>query len=665
MECSSMKTIKSKIMSAIILVVVVSLVTLGSVSLWLTNNATGDALSRTMTQTAKITGERVSQELQLYKNIAMEAGMMPEIADSNIPTAYKSAVIKRKSEEYGLSRGNILGVDGVSMFDGKNYSDREYFVEAMKGNSFVSDPLISKTTGELSIIVAAPIWKNGILNSQVIGVVYFVPKETFLTDIVTSIQISSGGSAYILNKMGVIVAHKEVERVKNNENIFELAKTDTSLEQLAAHHQKMIAGEIGFDTYSIGGVKKFLAFAPISSSNGWSIGINAPTKDFAQQVTLSFYVIIAMVIIFIILASLVAAVISGKISRPIKQCAQRLDLLAQGDFTSPVPTTKSKDETGRLLQDLDRTVQSLHTITKDVSMHLKRIAGGNLATELTMDYHGDFAKLRVSMESILTGLNVTLSQINVSAEQVSSGSGQVSDGAQALSQGATEQASAIQELSATIGLISDKVQANAKNAQNAKNTADKTGQELTRSNAKMNEMITAMGDISNKSGQIGKIIKTIEDIAFQTNILALNAAVEAARAGAAGKGFAVVADEVRNLASKSAEAAKNTTALIGETVKAVGNGTRIADDTAKSILAVVDEAKLVISLVDEIAAASEEQASSIGELTNGIEQIASVVQTNSATAEESAAASEELSSQAQMLQELVGQFTLQDELKSY
>ncbi|MEG0942496.1 MAG: methyl-accepting chemotaxis protein [Angelakisella sp.] len=660
-----MKTIKSKIMSAIILVVVVSLVTLGSVSLWLTNNATGDALSRTMTQTAKITGERVSQELQLYKNIAMEAGMMPEIADSNIPTAYKSAVIKRKSEEYGLSRGNILGVDGVSMFDGKNYSDREYFVEAMKGNSFVSDPLISKTTGELSIIVAAPIWKNGILNSQVIGVVYFVPKETFLTDIVTSIQISSGGSAYILNKMGVIVAHKEVERVKNNENIFELAKTDTSLEQLAAHHQKMIAGEIGFDTYSIGGVKKFLAFAPISSSNGWSIGINAPTKDFAQQVTLSFYVIIAMVIIFIILASLVAAVISGKISRPIKQCAQRLDLLAQGDFTSPVPTTKSKDETGRLLQDLDRTVQSLHTITKDVSMHLKRIAGGNLATELTMDYHGDFAKLRVSMESILTGLNVTLSQINVSAEQVSSGSGQVSDGAQALSQGATEQASAIQELSATIGLISDKVQANAKNAQNAKNTADKTGQELTRSNAKMNEMITAMGDISNKSGQIGKIIKTIEDIAFQTNILALNAAVEAARAGAAGKGFAVVADEVRNLASKSAEAAKNTTALIGETVKAVGNGTRIADDTAKSILAVVDEAKLVISLVDEIAAASEEQASSIGELTNGIEQIASVVQTNSATAEESAAASEELSSQAQMLQELVGQFTLQDELKSY
>ncbi|MEG0852966.1 MAG: methyl-accepting chemotaxis protein [Angelakisella sp.] len=660
-----MKTIKSKIMSAIILVVVVSLVTLGSVSLWLTNNATGDALSRTMTQTAKITGERVSQELQLYKNIAMEAGMMPEIADSNIPTAYKSAVIKRKSEEYGLSRGNILGVDGVSMFDGKNYSDREYFVEAMKGNSFVSDPLISKTTGELSIIVAAPIWKNGILNSQVIGVVYFVPKETFLTDIVTSIQISSGGSAYILNKMGVIVAHKEVERVKNNENIFELAKTDTSLEQLAAHHQKMIAGEIGFDTYSIGGVKKFLAFAPISSSNGWSIGINAPTKDFAQQVTLSFYVIIVMVIIFIILASLVAAVISGKISRPIKQCAQRLDLLAQGDFTSPVPTTKSKDETGRLLQDLDRTVQSLHTITKDVSMHLKRIAGGNLATELTMDYHGDFAKLRVSMESILTGLNVTLSQINVSAEQVSSGSGQVSDGAQALSQGATEQASAIQELSATIGLISDKVQANAKNAQNAKNTADKTGQELTRSNAKMNEMITAMGDISNKSGQIGKIIKTIEDIAFQTNILALNAAVEAARAGAAGKGFAVVADEVRNLASKSAEAAKNTTALIGETVKAVGNGTRIADDTAKSILAVVDEAKLVISLVDEIAAASEEQASSIGELTNGIEQIASVVQTNSATAEESAAASEELSSQAQMLQELVGQFTLQDELKSY
>ncbi|MEG2074013.1 MAG: methyl-accepting chemotaxis protein [Angelakisella sp.] len=660
-----MKTIKSKIMSAIILTVVISLMVLGSVSVILTQRATNAALSQTMIQTAIIAGERIDKEIEAYKNIAVETGMIKELADKYISPVYKESVIKRKAEQYGLVRGNILGADGISILDKNNYSDRIYFQEAMKGNSYVSDPLVSKVTGELSVIVAAPIWEGGVFNTQVVGVVYFVPQETFLNDIVNSIHISTNGAAYIINKSGTTIAHKDMERVMNGENVFELAKTDSSFDKLASIHQAMLEGNSDFDAYNMGGTEKFIAYSPIPNSNGWSLAINAPKSDFTQQVTTSIYLMVAMVIVGIAVASVVAIGISNKISKPIKQCAERLDLLSEGDFTSPVPTTKAKDETGMLLRDMSETVEKLHAITDDVSYHMNQMAGGNLSAELTMEYSGDFAQLRGAMESILTGLNVTLSQINVSAEQVSGGSGQVSDGAQALSQGATEQASAIEELSATVAVISDKVKNNAKNAQNAKDNADRTGQELVHSSTKMNEMIAAMGDISDKSGQIGKIIKTIEDIAFQTNILALNAAVEAARAGAAGKGFAVVADEVRNLASKSAEAAKGTTALISETVKSVSNGTQIADDTAKSILAVVDEAKKVIELVDEIAEASDEQATSIGELTRGIEQIAAVVQTNSATAEESAAASEELSSQSQMLRELVGQFKLQDEQKSY
>ena len=204
----------------------------------------------------------------------------------------------------------------------------------------------------------------------------------------------------------------------------------------------------------------------------------------------------------------------------------------------------------------------------------------------------------------------------------------------------------------------------AQHSKTASEQVGKAGEELTLSNKKMEDMISAMSAISQSSNEIGKIIKTIEDIAFQTNILALNAAVEAARAGSAGKGFAVVADEVRNLASKSAEAAKNTTALIEESIQAVENGTRIADSTASALLLTVESTKVAVDVVDKISQATSEQSSSIQEITQGIDQISSVVQTNSATAEQSAAASEELSSQAEMLKTQVRKFKLRSDASS-
>ena len=227
-----------------------------------------------------------------------------------------------------------------------------------------------------------------------------------------------------------------------------------------------------------------------------------------------------------------------------------------------------------------------------------------------------------------------------------------------MSQGATEQASSIQELAASITEISNQVNQNAENAENASKKATNVGDQIISSNEHMQEMTSAMKEISEKSSQIGKIIKTIEDIAFQTNILALNAAVEAARAGEAGKGFAVVADEVRSLASKSAEASKDTSLLIEGSIQAVNKGTEIADITASQLLEVVSGAKDIVTTIDNIANASKQQANSVRQVTVGVDQISSVVQTNSATAEESAAASEELSGQAQILKELVNRFRL-------
>lgn len=289
------------------------------------------------------------------------------------------------------------------------------------------------------------------------------------------------------------------------------------------------------------------------------------------------------------------------------------------------------------------------------------MAKGNMDVTIEMDYKGDFAPIKTSMQRILFSLNDALTKISQSSEQVAGGSEQVSSGAQALSQGATEQASSVEELATTINEISVKIKENAQNAQKANDMVGETTEKLTFGNQKMEDLISAMNQITETSNRIGKIVKTIDDIAFQTNILALNAAVEAARAGAAGKGFAVVADEVRNLAGKSAEAVKDTTALIENAIQAISNGTTMADDTAESIRAVSVSAKLVSDLVNQIAQVSNEQATAVLQITQGVDQISGVVQTNSATAEESAAASEELSGQAQMLKQLVGHFKLSGE----
>ena len=298
----------------------------------------------------------------------------------------------------------------------------------------------------------------------------------------------------------------------------------------------------------------------------------------------------------------------------------------------------------------------------EIEMAATKMAEGDFTVDSICPeaYTGGFHPLLVSFRSIADRLNDTLSQISQSSSQVANGSEQVSSGAQSLSQGATEQASSVEQLAATISEISDKVKQNAESAGQANNMADTVSAEMNTSNQKMQHMIDAMSDISNCSNEISKIIKTIEDIAFQTNILSLNAAVEAARAGAAGKGFAVVADEVRNLASKSAEASKNTAALIENSLKAVENGTHIADETAKSLVQAVDKVSEMTVIISQISEASSNQADSISQITTGIDQISSVVQINSATAQESAAASQELSGQSQLMKDLIGKFKLKE-----
>lgn len=389
------------------------------------------------------------------------------------------------------------------------------------------------------------------------------------------------------------------------------------------------------------------------------------SNDAAEESSLLYKtatrIMTTVMIVTILIGVFFSFVIIRLIKFPISEIENAALKLAEGDLNAAISYT-SKDELGILAAQVGRLIHKLQMIIDDENKFLAKMAEGDFTVDsiCEAEYTGNFQPLLISFREIAERLNDTMLQISESSSQVAGGAEQVSNGAQALAQGTSEQASAVQELAATISEISNKVNQNADNARQAEVTAGSVSTKMNVSSEKMQQMIQAMDDISNSSNEIGKIIKAIEDIALQTNILALNAAVEASRAGDAGKGFAVVADEVRNLANKSAEASKNISDLIENSLMVVKNGTQIAADTAQSLFEAVNDVNEMTNVIGQISEASNDQASSISQITIGIDQISNVVQTNSATAEESAAASEELFSQSQLMKSLVGKFKLKN-----
>lgn len=367
---------------------------------------------------------------------------------------------------------------------------------------------------------------------------------------------------------------------------------------------------------------------------------------------------IIIIIVGLILAIALGIFVSRTISIPIKKMVDAADKLAAGDVNIAV-SVDSKDETGKLAEAFRKLIES----TKEQALAAERIANGDLTVDVDVRSEKDLLGKKLSQ--LVEGLNDMLTNIASASEQVAAGSRQISDSSMALSQGATEQASSIQELTASIEEISSQTNLNAQNADKANELAEIAKADAVQGNSQMQEMLKAMEEINESSANISKIIKVIDDIAFQTNMLALNAAVEAARAGQHGKGFAVVAEEVKSLAARSASAAKETTEMIEGSIKKSEGGTRIARNTAEALGKIVKGIEQVAILVNDISVASNEQDAGVSQVNQGIMQVSQVVQNNSATSQESAAASEELSSQAELLQDLISNFKLKKDTKSY
>lgn len=421
---------------------------------------------------------------------------------------------------------------------------------------------------------------------------------------------------------------------------------------------ELLNNKTGKKTIDFEGSKKYMAYTPIDGPEGWILAIAADEDEMLTTYRNGINLLLLALAVLIAASAAFAYVLAGSIGNPIKKVAEAADKLAVGDMDINLDI-KSKNEIGSLAKSFANLVES----TREQAAVIERVADTDLTVEVPVRSEKDLMGIKLS--KLVSDLNETMIKIASASEQVASGSRQVSESSISLSQGATEQASSIEELSSSLEEISSQTKLNADNANNANHLAEDAKKNAVLGNERMQEMLKAMEEINASSANVSKIIKVIDDIAFQTNILALNAAVEAARAGQHGKGFAVVAEEVRNLAARSANAAKETTDMIENSIKKSEDGTRISKETAESLKKIVEDIDKVANLINNIAVASNEQASGIEQINQGIMQVSQVVQTNSAISEEGAAASEELSSQAAVLQDMVGRFKLKENIKTY
>lgn len=666
----------SRIIAVITVIMVVLCLTISMTLSTLVTSMTNDKIGRLADENAQITTD--------YLNVLKEKATSIANALTSISTLEPglSKTLMKDLFTAGLSDKRIFGIyaafepnayyantpDGYSFYAYNNietgqityenygyadYKDGEFYTVSQNSlKPHLTEPYAwTLTNGEKVWLVTLSI---PLLDSA--GKFIGVSNCDIATDTINSLSFDMGGYktsySYILTGKGNYVVNS-ADKEKSGTAYDETGAKDEVL-AAAAGGQRVLFNDIN----QVYGGAAFKIHVPLHVNgvpDTWSSAFVVNEAEVQSAVNNIVYVVIAASAAGVILLAIFSAIFLRMSLKPINSLVTMAKELENGTLSSSVQV-KTKDELGELSRSFNRTANTLHGYIQEITEILREISSGNLTAVVKREYVGDFLPIKIAFTNILETLNDTFININTVANQVASGSSQLASGAQTLASGATEQASAIEQLSSTTAQIAGDVKKNAQNIVLASGFISEAGNGVRKSTEQMASLLTAMDSINAASGKISTIIKIIDDISFQTNILALNAAVEAARAGQAGKGFAVVAEEVRTLASKSAEAARQTSELITNSIDSIRNGMQFSTETSKALTEVSEKTTLVERTNSEISASSAAQSIAISEIEKGLQQVSQVIQSVTATAEENAAASEELSSQAQILFEQANKY---------
>ena len=575
-----------------------------------------------------------------HKILAENAAFTNSISSGN--TEKIDAIFKENFSGKGDIFVAVAASDGSSIYKSGNYPFSTYDLGSIAGGK-VHDGIV-RCDGELAAVYAAQISWAGSKYALAVG---FTMEATDWMDAVKKlvdcdVTIFNGNLRYSTTLGSSLIGTPMADNIKSI----------------------VIDGRQDFTgTATINNTPFYVSYAPMYDVDNKVVGAyfagsNSEEAD-NEFSSVTFIAILIGILGALAIGTFIFIFCMNRVTKPLAHAEEYANEMLIGQLATTNVTYKfADDEVGKFVEVLRSAKHGMNDVVGDASRILSAMAGGDFTETPAVPYPGVFEEIKANIIKIEDDLGLTLSNMNNSSDEVLTGSNQMAEGSQSLADGTTRQASAIEEISATIAEVSTQIAHTAENAAQAGDLSRQTQDKVNMQDAEIQSMVNAMNEISDTSKEIEKIIKTIEDISFQTNILALNAAVEAARAGDAGKGFAVVADEVRNLATKSAEAANSTTALITASIEAVDKGSKIAFSTAESMKEVKDMSTQTADLIMQIATASAEQNESIRQITTGVEQISQVIQTNSATAEETAASCEELSGQSRLLKDQVARFKI-------
>ena len=646
--------ITEKLASAIVVSVVIAVAILFAVVYFQMSRALLDK-SENLLQT---TTDRTLQETRAWMNgtlTMLEAQRDTiEYEDMDVPAMMdyiRHTVDKNEAYPAGLY---VALTDGslyhASFVPGPDFdaAAKSWYQDGLQSDAFILGDVYFDEDSQSYVVGASGVLKTA--DGAVRGVAAADVYLDSISKIVSNVQIEDTGGIFLVDtRTDTIIGHRDKEITGQ--------KLDEIKDDMFVYASQQIAeGKVGLSLYD----DTYIQVAHVPDSDWIAVAYVSRAEVLHELYQLTGSMLAVAVLAVLVLILLVVIQVRRVIGRPVKELSLVATRIAQGELDQSIHY-QSRDELGVLASDFNQVTLWLREYVayiEEISEKLRAIAAGDLTFTLENEYTGEFEKIKIALDEISHALNSTMSQLRATSRDVAAGAEQVSNGATTLSQGSTEQAAEVETLAGHMNAVSESVHNISKGAQKASLISQDVRSGLLSSKDKMQNMTVVIQRISDRSTEIHKIVKTIEDIAFQTNILALNATVEAARAGEAGKGFAVVADEVRALAGKSSSAARETTVLLSQTVDSMEEGVHAAQDTADSILKVVDLADEMNKLLDGIADYTRQQDSNAAEITHGIEQISTVVQTNVSTAEASAAASEELASQAAMLRELVAKFRL-------